>query len=301
MGRPLRLIEPDVLYFITDRTTQSRMLLRPSAKSNNEIGASLARASQVHGVKIYAYVVTSNHVHLIVSGNHETIPAFMRDFKSWSAKKVGRLVDWSGAFWQRRYSCEPILDDEALRRRYAYIAQHGVKEGLVDRPEDWPGLHCVTQLRTGRTRTFQWFDASGFFRASKAGENPSRAQFTQPVVLELSIPPFLAGTDEAKVWAQMTELVEQATRDAVEQREGAPSLGAEKVLDQDPYSRPHASKRSPRPLCHASTRDGWRGYKAKYLAFASAFRAAVSSWRSRKAVAFPAYAYSPGRLAFALS
>ena len=30
------------------------------------------------------------------------------------SKTVGKLVDWSGGFWERRYSAEPVLDDTAL-------------------------------------------------------------------------------------------------------------------------------------------------------------------------------------------
>jgi hypothetical protein len=49
------------------------------------------------------------------------------------SRKVGRLVDWSGGFWERRYSAEPVLDDEALVGRLRYVLAHGVKEGLVER------------------------------------------------------------------------------------------------------------------------------------------------------------------------
>jgi hypothetical protein len=48
---------------------------------------------------------------------------------------VGRLVGWSGGFWERRYSAEPVLDDTALVGRLRYILAHGVKEGLTVREQ----------------------------------------------------------------------------------------------------------------------------------------------------------------------
>lgn len=295
MGRSLRLIEPNVCYFITNRTARSCFFMRPSPETNNELGAALARSASTHGVKIYAYVFVSNHMHMVVSGNHQTIPAFMRDFKSWSAKKVNRLINSSGAFWERRYSSEPILDPEALRDRYAYIVKHGVKEGLVERPELWPGLHCVEQLRTGKTRMFRWFDAGGFFQAKRAGQAPERSAFVQPVELELTPPPFIAdGEDETR--RQLRELIDAAIREAAEARGDRGFLGADAVCKQDPYSRPAHTKRSRRPYCHASSRGQRRAYRAKYRTFADAFRSAVESWRGGAPMTFPRFAHPPGGL-----
>lgn len=299
MGRPLRLIEPNVLYFITNRTQQARFLLRPSAEVNNDVGAALGRSAQANGVKLYAYVVTSNHVHLIVSGSRDSIPAFMRDFKSWSAKKVSFRIKWSGAFWERRYSCEPILDDDALRGRYSYILQHGMKEALVDRPEDWPGLHCVEHLRTGAARTFLWFDASEFGVAERRGKKPKREQFMQVVVLELTPPPF--ATDDAAARRECASMIESAIAQATEARAGRPSLGVAHILAQDPYDRPSSIKRSPRPLCHASSLSVRREYRAKYRAFVRAFREAVGAWREGRQVLFPKFSFSPGGLVAAVA
>ncbi|PTL74953.1 hypothetical protein DAT35_57475 [Vitiosangium sp. GDMCC 1.1324] len=43
-------------------------------------------------------------------------------------------------------SVPPVLDDEALVGRLRYVLTHGVKEGLVERSAEWPGLTCLPQL-----------------------------------------------------------------------------------------------------------------------------------------------------------
>jgi hypothetical protein len=64
------------------------------------------------------------------------------------SRMVGRLVDWSGSFWERRYSAEPVLDDAALVGRLRYVLAHGVKEGLVERSARVAGAH-VSAAVTG--------------------------------------------------------------------------------------------------------------------------------------------------------
>jgi len=54
------------------------------------------------------------------------LAGFMQYLRANLSKKVGRLVDWSGSFWERRYSAEPVLDDEALVGRLRYVLAHGV-------------------------------------------------------------------------------------------------------------------------------------------------------------------------------
>jgi hypothetical protein len=57
------------------------------------------------------------------------------------AHDVGNNRVWTGEpTGPRRYSAEPVLDDEALMGRLRYVLAHGVKEGLVEKSAEWPGL-----------------------------------------------------------------------------------------------------------------------------------------------------------------
>lgn len=47
-----------------------------------------------------------------------------------------------------------MLDDDALEGRLRYILSHGVKECLVRKPSEWPGLSCLPQLLGDSKRTF---------------------------------------------------------------------------------------------------------------------------------------------------
>ena len=72
----------------------------------------------------------------------------LRRLRTWP--EAGRLYQWKEKFWGRRYQ-GIIVSNEAESQidRLEYILSHGVKEGLVERSQDWPGAHSVNALLTG--------------------------------------------------------------------------------------------------------------------------------------------------------
>jgi hypothetical protein len=78
---------------------------------------------------------------------------FMQYTDSNVAREVGDLVGWSGPFWARRYSAIMVSDEERAQvDRLRYILAQGVKENLVKRVLDWPGVHTAgLSWRTSRS------------------------------------------------------------------------------------------------------------------------------------------------------
>src|SRR5215468_8329540 len=114
MGWPLRMLEPRGIYFVTGRCFQGRLLLRPSRETNEVLGGVLARAARLMDVEVFAFSFQSNHLHLLVRAPRGNLSKFMQFVMANVARKVGWLVRWRGTFWERRYSAEPVLDEEAL-------------------------------------------------------------------------------------------------------------------------------------------------------------------------------------------
>ncbi len=57
------------------------------------------------------------------------------------AKEAGRLVDWQGKVWSRRYDGIVVSDEPEVQwKRLKYVLAGGVKEGLAESPIEWPGL-----------------------------------------------------------------------------------------------------------------------------------------------------------------
>ncbi len=295
MARPIRMLRASEISFVTMRCIQRRYLLSPSTETNEVLGGVLARAVRLHGVELFAFSIISSHIHLVVRAPRGNLPRFMQYLSTNVSKKVGRLVDWRGSFWERRYSAEPILDETALLARVRYVFSHGVKEGLVRRVRDWPGLSCLPFLLDGKARSFQWFDWT-----RRASGNTRRV--TRPLL--------------DKKWAESEELrltplphpslrsrkavrafVRRSVRAIEEQasREYRTVLGRAAVLRQHPHTRPPpASTRKPRPPCHTSRRELLEDFRERYRSFLEQYREASIRWRNGDPTAsFPEGAIKP--------
>jgi len=75
---------------------------------------------------------------------------------------------------------------EAQIARLLYILRHGVKEGLVECLEDWPGVHGVQAL-TQESPLEGWsFDRTQEYRARRRGEDFRLYQYASRETLELT-------------------------------------------------------------------------------------------------------------------
>ena len=279
MAYPLRMFIPGFGYFVTARCCQARYLMRPSLETNEVLGGVLARAARLMDVEIFAFSFQSNHLHLLVRAPRGNLSKFMQFVMANVARKVGWLVRWRGAFWERRYSAEPVLDDEALVGRLRYILSQGVKDGLVRRSRDWPGLSSLRMLVRGSRRTFLWYGWSKRWTArnDQASTDRFHPRWAEREMLELTVLPCWANLPQKRRARRVLELVRSAESEA----EGAHErvLGRARILAQHPHHRPSQPERSPRPYCHATTAAGRRAFVEHYRAFVASFRSASLRWR----------------------
>lgn len=97
----------------------------------------MKKQSEKYGLKVWAYCLMDNHVHLIV------VP----EVREGLAKAVGethrrytRMVNlrerWRGYLWQGRFSSFP-LDEGYLYWAVRYVERNPVRAGMVKRAEDY--------------------------------------------------------------------------------------------------------------------------------------------------------------------
>src|SRR5215475_6034768 len=76
--RPLRMLNPSEIFFVTVRCFQGRYLLRPSTETNQVLGGVLSRAVRLHGVELFSFSVISSHLHLVLRAPRGNLPGFMQ-------------------------------------------------------------------------------------------------------------------------------------------------------------------------------------------------------------------------------
>ena len=177
-----------------------------------------------------------------------------------------------------------------------YILSHGPKEGLVERPRDWPGVHAAKALIKDAPLTGIWFNRTQEYAARNRGETFDRLKYASVETLHLSPLPCWKHLP-SEVWrARALNLLHEIDEETAARRSrtGSQPLGIAAILGQHPHDRPQRSKRSPAPLFHALSarvRDElWEGY----CWFVAAFRDATEKLRAGdRNAAFPAGSFPP--------
>jgi len=294
MSRPLRTFDPALVYFVTVRCLQGRLFLRPSAETRQVLEGVLARAARLHGVELFCFNTGSNHLHLLVRAPAGNLPGFMQFLLTNVSKKIGKLIHWRGAFWERRYSAQPVLDDAALLQKVQYVLSHGPKEGLVRACAEWPGLSSLRLMLDGSPRRVRWFNWTRRCRNAAPSNRGRRTdeRWAEEELLQLTplpIPGFDRLRTVRRFLRESVRSIEQWARAQFET-----VLGVSGVLSQSPHHRPPRPKRKPAPWCH-TTRNALRlAYLESYRTFADAYLTASTAWRGGDlCVRFPERAVRP--------
>ncbi len=299
VSRRLRYIpEGGSLVEITSRTVQSRFLLRPSAELNEIIVGVLGRARELYPVQVCGASFLSNHYHLLLwVENAKRMADFMGYFNSNLAREISRRTGWRDKVWARRYASILVSDEEAAQReRLRYLLSHGAKEGLVLRPEDWPGVHSVRALRDGEPLRGYWFDRTRELEARNQDKDYSRLEFATEYEIELACLPCWRHLPQEVARQRVAALVEEIEADALRHRQatGLEPLGVRAILRQRPEDRPLKTKKSSAPLVHAATKAVRSWFWEAYSAFVAAFRDAAELQRSGdRSAQFPTGSFPP--------
>jgi putative transposase len=106
----------------------------------------LAQKKRNQEYELYGYCLMSNHVHLLVRENEDTVSRTMSrigtSYAKWYNQKYGR----SGHVFQGRYGSECVEEDKYLLAVVRYIHNNPMKAGMVREPEAyrWSSIHAYT-------------------------------------------------------------------------------------------------------------------------------------------------------------
>ncbi len=280
--RPLRYVPPGgALVEVTCRTLHGRFLLLPSEELKKRVIGILARAQRLYPAKICAFAFLSNHYHLLLEvEDTKQLARFVGYLNSNLAREAGRLVKWRERFWSQRYEAILVTDEARSQiARLRYVLSQGCKEGLVPRPQDWPGAHSARALLGLEPLQGVWIDRTRACRRSAEHV----ADYTYPEHLHLAPIPAWRDLSPAVYRQRVAALIQQiiASCAADLRSRGIEPLGPEDLQKLKPHDSAALPARRPAPFCHAATRIARRALLDAYRQFVSAFRAAAIKLRRR--------------------
>lgn len=138
MPRAKRYYIPGCVWHITHRCHKKEFLLK-FARDRNRWLELLYKAKQRYGLVVLDYIVTSNHIHLLVSddGKRDTIPKSMQIIAGQTGQEYNRRKNRQGAFWEDRYHATAIESGMHLIKCLIYIDLNMVRTGVVRHPSEW--------------------------------------------------------------------------------------------------------------------------------------------------------------------
>jgi hypothetical protein len=210
--------------------------------------------------------------------NAQRLARFVGYFNSNLAREVSRLTGWTGKIWERRYQAILISgEEEAQAGRFRYVLSHGVKENLVARLREWPGLHCVRQIADGEPLSGHWYDRTQEYLARRKGEDADPLRHATPEMVTFSPLPCWKHLPPETYRERVARLTQEIEEDAAtaRKRTGTEPLGVAAILAQDPVSRPDQIKKSPAPFFHAASKAMRHYFYEGFAWFVAAYRTAA--------------------------
>ncbi len=138
MPRANRHSLPNHLWHITHRCHKKEFLLK-FARDRRRWMYWLYEARKRFGLCVLNYMVTSNHVHLLVRDRGEgEVSKSMQLVAGRTAQEYNQRKGRKGAFWEDRYHATAVDTEEYLARCLVYIDLNMVRAGVVSHPHQWP-------------------------------------------------------------------------------------------------------------------------------------------------------------------
>lgn len=98
----------------------------------------LKEACLRHACRLHAYVLMTNHVHLLLSPSRpDAIAKVMQSVGRRYVRYVNDVYRRTGTLWEGRYKASPIDSDHYLLMCYRYIELNPVRKGIVRDPGEY--------------------------------------------------------------------------------------------------------------------------------------------------------------------
>lgn len=136
MARPLRIITNNAIYHIYQRGNNKEFIFN-NPKHKDFFVSLLKQYSQRFDYQLLRYVVMSNHYHLLIHINNDTIDKIMFNINNTLAKYLSRELQHTGHVYEDRYKSKIIQDDVYLIWVLRYIHRNPIRANICNNLEHY--------------------------------------------------------------------------------------------------------------------------------------------------------------------
>lgn len=105
----------------------------------------LGKACRRYGVKLHAYVLMTNHTHILITPDDESgISRVMQSLGRCYVQYINKTHGRTGTLWEGRHKGSLVDGDNYLLACHRYIELNPVRAGMVNRPEEY----CWSSFRS---------------------------------------------------------------------------------------------------------------------------------------------------------
>ncbi|MEI7501995.1 MAG: transposase [Paludibacter sp.] len=177
MSTGYKIVEQDALHYVTFQVVEWVDIF--TRKVYRDIVIDSLRFCQTNkGLEIYAFVVMSNHIHLLLRSDKAKLSDTIRDFKAHTGREILNAInlesesrrDWmlnifgfaakkhkrneDYQFWTHENHAELIYSDKFFFQKLNYIHENPIRAGIVEKAEDYlyssardfAGLPCLLDI-----------------------------------------------------------------------------------------------------------------------------------------------------------
>lgn len=150
MPRMGRLVLANYPYHVVQRG-HNRQVVFAADEDYQRYLADLRELKDAFGVKVYAYCLMTNHVHLLLAPGESTagLGQLMKALAARATRYRNRLEGRSGTLWESRYKSSVVQSDTYLLACSRYIELNPVRARMVVATEDYAWSSYLSRLSDG--------------------------------------------------------------------------------------------------------------------------------------------------------
>ncbi|AOE87913.1 transposase [Pseudomonas sp. TCU-HL1] len=178
MPRVGRVLLPNYPHHIVQRGHNRQVVFAEDCDFQRYVD-DLRELKDAFGVKVYAYCLMTNHVHLLLApGDSLTgLSQLMKTLAARATRYRNRLEGRSGTLWEGRYKSSIVQSDSYLLACSRYIELNPVRARMVSDAGDYPWSSYAR--RVGEVPSQNWLDIDPCFEALGATDEERRRRYVE--------------------------------------------------------------------------------------------------------------------------